>query len=187
MKQNGLRALLDTRQSSDIARASLVEAAGAQTVATAETLVQSWDDAVRLFPCIGSKGRYRFAGLRAAGGFVLSGEAEGGRLLWVRVNSLIGGALRLSSPLLRDVVVREAASGRTVPFKWVHGTQEERILELDCKAGAIYDLLAGENVRVNLELAPAAPRSQPRAVSLREVEVYGRRFVHYPEDLPLDR
>ena len=58
MKQNGLRALLDTRQSSDIARASLAEAAGAQTVATAETLVQSWDDTVRLFPCIGSKGRY---------------------------------------------------------------------------------------------------------------------------------
>jgi Glycosyl hydrolase family 95 catalytic domain len=184
MKQNGLRALLDTRQSSDIARASLVEAASAQTVATAETLVQSWDDTVRVFPCVGDEGRYRFAGLRAAGGFVLSGEAQEGRLRWIRVNSLTGGALRLSSPLLRDIVARDTASGRAVPFKWVHGTQEDRALQLECKAGATYHLLAGEQVKVDLELAPAPLRDQPRSISIRDVEAYGSHFVHYPEDLP---
>src|SRR5262249_14687114 len=107
MKQNGLRALLDTRQSSDIARASLVEAANVHTVAISETLVQSWEEGLRLFACIGREGRYRFAGLRAAGGFVLSGEARDGHFAWLRVTSLSGGKLRLASPVLGAVTVRE--------------------------------------------------------------------------------
>jgi hypothetical protein len=184
MKQNGLRALLDTRQSSEISRASLVEAASAQTVAISETLVQSWDDHVRLFPCIDEQGRYRFAGLRAAGGFILSGEANEGRLLWAQVKSLNGGTLRLSSPILGDVILRERGTGRPAVFKWVRTEQKERSLELECQAGATYEMLANENVRVDLDLSPAALRTQPRAVSIAAVERLGGPFVHYPENLP---
>jgi hypothetical protein len=184
MKQNGLRSLLDTRQSSDIARAHIVEAASTQTVAISETLIQSWRDTVRLFPCIAGEGRYRFAGLRAAGGFVMSGEAKDGRLVWLRATSLIGGTLRLSSPLLKDIVVRETAGGKPVAFKWVHGTGQERALELECRRAASYDLLSGADVKVDLDLAAAPTRDQPRSIAIRKVEEYGSGFVHYPEDLP---
>src|SRR5262249_51232121 len=98
LKQNVLRALLHTRQSTEISRASLVEAANARTVAITETLVQSWDDHIRLFPCIAAQGRYRFSGLRAAGGFILSAEARDGRVRWVQVKSLHNQKLRLALP-----------------------------------------------------------------------------------------
>lgn len=154
LKQNGLRALIDTRQSDDISRSSLVEAANAHTVAITETLVQSWDDHVRLFPCIEPRGRVRFAGLRAAEGFVISAEARDGVLRWARVLSLKGGKLKLAAPGL------------------------ER--EFETRPGEVVSVGGEPDLGLPAGEAPAGPR----AIPLPLVENPGERLLHYPEDLP---
>ncbi|MCI0624023.1 MAG: hypothetical protein L0387_20600 [Acidobacteria bacterium] len=183
LKQNGLRALLDTRQSSEISRASLVEAANAHTVATTETLLQSWDDHVRLFPCIAAQGRYRFSGLRAAGGFVLSAEAKDGRLRWAQVKSLFDGKLNLALPGIQDVVVRESGTLAPTQFRWFEGQGGDRRMELSCRAQVTYEILARDET-VDLRLPAAKLRQEPRKIPLAEVENQRDPLVHYPEDLP---
>jgi len=140
MKQNGLRALIDTRQSDDISHSSLVEAANAHTVAISETLVQSWRDRVRLFACIEKKGRYRFSGLRAAPGVVLEAEAVDGTV--------------------RHLKAKCVSSGK-VPLAWPGG---ERTIE--CTPGAEHTLV-GEGA---LRIASAEPRQAPRRVAIDTLE-----------------
>jgi hypothetical protein len=177
LKQNGLRALVDTRQSDEISRASLVEAANAHTTAITESLLQSWDDHVRMFPCIGAKGRVRFAGLRSFGGFVISAEAVDGRLRWAQVKSLVDGTLRLALPPHDKVIVRSGS------FRWMKSEAGEERLELACRAGSTYEILTGESIKPDLTLARTEPRQQPRAISIAEVERRGG-LLQYPEDLP---
>lgn len=154
MKQNGLRALIDTRQSDDISRSSLVEAANAHTVAITETLVQSWRDHVRLFNCIEKKGRYRFSGLRAATGVVLEGEAVDGAVRHLKVKCVATGKVKLA---------------------WPGGERA-----LDCAAGAEHALVGDARLR----LASAAPAAAPRRIAIDTVENMVEPLVHYPENLP---
>ena len=50
-----------------------------QSAAIAETVLQSWPDRIDVFPCAVKGRAQRFAGLRGAGGFVVSGEWDGQR------------------------------------------------------------------------------------------------------------
>lgn len=172
LKQNGLRALLDTRQSSEIGRASLVEAANAATVASTETLLQSWDDEIRLFGCIGSTGRYRFAGLRAFGGFVVSAGARDGETEWVQVKSLLGGPLRLVLPARQPLRSPAGASWRNAG----DGIQE---VFIETKPEAVYEFTRRP---VDFKMAAAGPRDDPRRIPLMKVENVG--FNFYPQYLP---
>jgi hypothetical protein len=184
MKQNGLRSQTDIRHSDQVARASLVEAANADTTATTETLLQSWDDHVRLFPCRETKGRIRFAGLRAAGGFVISAEAENGLVKWARIQSLVGGPLQLTLPAKQALIVRDASSHAEVPVRRFLTADGRSGLEVSCPRGAVYELRAGESVTIDLKPALAAERNQPRRISIFEAENQGERLNHYPETLP---
>lgn len=159
LKQNGLRALIDTCHSDAISRASLVEAANAHPTAISESLLQSWGDHIRLLPCIPNQGRVRFGGLRAAGGFVISAEAIDGKLRWARVTSLRGGPLRIA--LSKDAPVTT----------------------LETRAGGVYLLPAGAR-RPDLHLPDVPPRSEPRTIPLAEIERAASGLLHYPEDLP---
>jgi hypothetical protein len=154
MKQNGLRALIDTRQSDDISRASLVEAANAHTVAITETLVQSWRDHVRLFGCIEKKGRYRFSGLRAAPGVILEGEVVDG--------------------VVRHLKVKFVAASQ-VKLVWPGGERS-----LSGEAGAEYTLV-GDGA---LHIAGAKPATAPRRIAIEKVENMVNPLVYYPENLP---
>jgi hypothetical protein len=159
LKQNGLRALIDTRHSDAISRASLVEAANAHTTAISESLLQSWDDHIRLFPCIAGKGRVRFSGLRAAGGFVISAETVDGKLRWARVTSLHGGPLRIAL------------------------SKDAPITTLETRVGGVYLLPAGAG-RPDLGLPPALPHPAPRSIALEDIDRAAGGMLHYPEDLP---
>jgi hypothetical protein len=156
MKQNGLRALIDTRQSDDISRSSLVEAANAHTVAITETLVQSWRDRVRVFACIEKKGRYRFSGLRAAPGVLLEAEAVDGAVRHLKVQCVSSGKLKLA---------------------WPGGERT-----LDCAAGATHVVVGDAALRV--APASAGERNVPRRIAIDTVENMVEPLVHYPENLP---
>jgi hypothetical protein len=159
MKQNGLRALIDTRQSDDISRSSLVEAANAHTVAITETLVQSWRDHVRLFGCIEKKGRYRFSGLRAAPGVALEAEAVDGTVRHLKAKCVAAGQVKLV---------------------WPGGERA-----IDCTPGVTHTLVGDPASRIALEpVAPAGERHAPRRVLIDTVENMVEPLVHYPENLP---
>ncbi len=177
LKQNGLRALVDTRQSDDISRSSLVEAANAHTTAITESLLQSWDDHVRLFPCVQTKGRVRFSGLRAAGGFVVSAEARDGRLRWATVQSTRDTTLTMALPPHDGLTVREQG-GAAAAFQWVQSKYGERRLQIACRAGKTYSISGP----ADFNLIAVSPRNEPRAVEIAGLENVG--LLQYPEDLP---
>ncbi|MCX6622573.1 MAG: hypothetical protein NTY38_16190, partial [Acidobacteria bacterium] len=185
MKQNGLRSQTDTRHDDEVARASLVEAANANTTASSETLLQSWPDHIRLFPCRESKGKLRFAGLRAAGGFVISAQAENGRLQWAAVRSLQDGKLRLVPPADESLLVRRQGSNdnvTTTSFKTADGKSG---VEVSCRKGEVYEFLASGRAAAAFDTLPAIPpRHEPRRISIIEAENQGERLAHYPQNLP---
>jgi hypothetical protein len=177
MKQNGLRAVIDTRQSDEISRAPTVDPASTQTTAITETLVQSWGDHLRLFPCVPAKGRVRFSGLRAAGGFVLSGEARDGRLRSAEIHSLGAAELVLTLPPHDRITVREQG-GAPVPFHWQQSRYGEQRLVIGCRAGKVYTI----GGPADLNLAAPQPRTEPRSIDIVQTEDGG--LLQYPEDLP---
>lgn len=176
MKQNGLRALNDPRQSDDISQASLVEAANAHTVATTQRFVQSWPDQVRFFPCIEPKGVYRFAGLRAEGGFVCAGEARDGNTRWLVVQALADGVLRFHAPA-SGLALRGGAPGDSL-------SRSDNGFVLRCKKGERYELVADPSCVVDLHPAASAERHEPRTVSIETATHQGRQMLEYPHDLP---
>jgi hypothetical protein len=160
LKQNGLRALIDTRQSEDISRSSLVEAANAHTTAISESLMQSFHDHIRLFPCAPGKGRVRFAGLRAAGGFVVAAEMNDGAFRWARVRSLNGAHLRMELP----------GGGRAI--------------DQETQPGGVYDF-RGTGQGIDLTLPAAERRREARSVAVSKVDgAAAVGLLQYPEDLP---
>ncbi|MCX6621137.1 MAG: hypothetical protein NTY38_08660 [Acidobacteria bacterium] len=184
MKQNGLRALADTRHSDDISRASLVEAANAQTVATTETMLQSWDDHLRLFPCIQPAGKYRFHGLRGAGGFVVSAEARDGRVRWAQITSLLGGPLALVLPSRGALSVRFGGSRQEAPVTWSTTADGKARLTVATQAGMTYELLDNPAASLHPLPTPAPRRVSPRRTPILADPSADLSLVHYPEDLP---
>ena len=184
LKRNGLRALCDPRHADALCRASVVEGANSHTVAITETLLQSWPDQIRLFPCAAATGAYRFAGLRAFGGFVVSAQLEDGELSRAEIGSLCGGPIEIAWPWgVEGVSVEEWSGGsrRPVAVEWRQRAGETR-LRFETTAGSRYRIGAGQAAAMR----PPVPerRSAPRRIAVDEAEAGHGRLLHYPEDLP---
>jgi hypothetical protein len=63
-----------------------------------EFLLQSVENKIRLFPCWPEDKDARFSRLRAQGGFIVSAEFKGGRVVSARVESVSNRKLRILSP-----------------------------------------------------------------------------------------
>ena len=98
--------------------------------AVSELLLQSEGDIVRVLPAWPPESPVRFHQLRAQGGFLVSGGCEAGRLLPVRVLSIVGGALRIASPWKQTTVQRGDKTQPATP-------EENGIITLDTRPGEV--------------------------------------------------
>ncbi len=101
-----------------------LEAGFAAAAAIMETLLQSWDDVIRVFPTVPDCwGDAQFEDLRAQGAFLVSARLERGEVSWVRIRSEVGGTCRLRNPWPgQDVTVqrledRRQMSGDTLTWE----------------------------------------------------------------------
>ena len=62
-----------------------------------ESMLQSYEGIIRVFPAFPSNKSGRFT-LHAEGGFIVSSEKEAGEVQWISIKSLYGNTLRLESP-----------------------------------------------------------------------------------------
>ena len=76
-----------------------ISAEGLAVAATAinESLLQSYDGIIRVFPAFPSAGNGRFT-LHAVGGFVVSSEIKEGKIQWICIKSLSGNLCKLALP-----------------------------------------------------------------------------------------
>jgi len=96
--------------------------------AISEFLVQSVDNAIRVFPCWPKEKDARFAGLRAQGGFLVSAEQRGGTVAKLEVVSTAGGELRLVSPWPQVAVNGRALEADAQGIVTVSTTPGERLV-----------------------------------------------------------
>lgn len=111
----------------------------------------------------------RFDKLLAKGAFEISAQATEGRLSWILVHSKKGGAVSVTSPLMRhDLQVFRG--GQAVTFR-----AEGGILTFDTLPGESYLIAADPNV----DIAPADGSCEPKVLSR---ETYTRRHIYIGED-----
>jgi hypothetical protein len=73
---------------------------------TAELLLQSVEDIIRVFPAWPKEQDAKFVNLRAQGGFLVSAEQRDGEVQEVTVNCTASGRMRLLNPWPRTTVDR---------------------------------------------------------------------------------
>ena len=78
---------------------------------TAELLLQSVDDIIRVFPAWPRDRDAKFIDLRAQGGFLVSAELTAGQVASLRITSTVGGRLRLVNPWTGAVDERKTRPG----------------------------------------------------------------------------
>ena len=107
--------------------------ASGDTIWTNERLLQSYTGVIRLAP-IKRKAGARFGGLRAVGGFLVSGEIRpGGELAYAAIASEAGVACKLIRPWEGPVRVREMTSMKPIDLKDLNG-----VLVFATSPGATY-------------------------------------------------
>ena len=74
-----------------------MEAMSVFATAINESLLQSYDGIIRVFPAFPSDRSGRFT-LHAEGGFIVSSEITNGEVQWISVKSLYGNTLKLELP-----------------------------------------------------------------------------------------
>ena len=84
---------------------------------TAELLLQSVGDIIRVFPAWPQEQDAKFANLRAQGGFLVSAEQRGGRVVKLEIVSTVGGKLRLLNPWTGQLVERETQPSEKLEIK----------------------------------------------------------------------
>ncbi|OGV67635.1 MAG: hypothetical protein A3K19_14635 [Lentisphaerae bacterium RIFOXYB12_FULL_65_16] len=178
LKRNGLRSIVDPRHDRWLTNMAISEATSGQTSGMSEVLVQNYSDHVRVLAMAGAPGTFRFAGLRAHGGFVLAGECVDGAVTQVVVHSLCGGTLRLANPwpgkMPKATPAAEIASVRLA--------DDSEGLELTTPPGVTYRLAAGRRGRMK---PPAVEkRDGPRCIVVRDWDEFEPPVVYYPEDMP---
>ncbi len=105
-----------------------------------ETLLQSHDGTIRIFPAVRDGATARFT-LHACGGFKVSAETDKGRILWAAVESLAGKRLTMQNPW------------KTICF--VNGTgYAGKIVTLDTRKGEFYVFTAGADDAFETEPLP---------------------------------
>ena len=80
-----------------------MESMSVLSTAMNESLLQSYDGILRVFPAFPDDKTGRFT-LHAVGGFVVSAEIRKGEVQWVSVKSLLGNPCRLELPWSKAVV-----------------------------------------------------------------------------------
>ncbi len=177
LKRNGLRSIGDPRHDRDLSRMAISEATSGQTSGLSETLVQNYSDHVRIMPLMGDAGTFRFAGLRAHGGFVLAAEQADGALTRLTVHSVKGGRFRVMHPWPGRQTVMEPPVQMDVA-RLADGAEA---LEWPTEAGVTYRVTpAGHAAR------PAPPRvearDEPRSVATGDWDDFDPPVVYYPDD-----
>ncbi len=175
LKTNGLRSIADPRHSRELERMGIIEASSGQSAALAERLLQSWPDRVEVFPCAEAGRPARFAGLRAMGGFVLSGEWTGRRVSFVAAHALTGGRLELRAPW---------ASGRTVRVRRAGGVETWRGALRLRKGETVILAQDRGNLRERSWRERARPATRPVAIPVPRTDPHSPDVLYYPEDLP---
>ena len=84
-----------------------LEGSGTFATACGEMLLQSWDGVIRVAPALPSAWSARFT-LLAMGGFLVTAEAENGKVLYVAIASQRGGTCRIVNPFGEPALVRTA-------------------------------------------------------------------------------
>ncbi len=74
-----------------------MEAMSVLTTAMNESLLQSYDGTLRIFPAFPNNKSGRFT-LHAAGGFIVSAEIKSGEVQWISIKSLLGNLCKLAMP-----------------------------------------------------------------------------------------
>lgn len=69
-----------------------------------ESLLQSYDGVLRVFPAFPADKNGRFT-LHAEGGFVVSSEIKSGMVQWICIKSLLGNTCKLDLPWVNAVVM----------------------------------------------------------------------------------
>lgn len=83
-----------------------MEAMSVMTTAMNESLLQSYDGVIRVFPAFPDNRAARFT-LHATGGFVVSAEKHGTDIQWVSIKSISGGTCRIELPWPKALVRSE--------------------------------------------------------------------------------
>ncbi len=84
LKNNCLRSISDPRHNKLLTDMAISEGVSGQTSGISEVYVQNYSDHIRVFEAISKEGVFRFAGLRAYGGFILSGECKDGKVTFIK-------------------------------------------------------------------------------------------------------
>jgi hypothetical protein len=178
LKRNGLRSIVDPRHDRWLTNMAISEATSGQTSGMSEVLVQNYSDHARVLAVAGAPGTFRFAGLRAHGGFVLAGECVDGAVTQLGVHSLCGGTVRLANPWPGETPkVRPAAEIASVRL-----ADDSEGLELTTQPGKTYRLATGPRSRAK---PPAVEkRDGPRCIITRDWDEFEPPVVYYPEDMP---
>jgi hypothetical protein len=180
LKPNGLRSISDPRHDAILTNMAICEATSGQTSGLSEVLLQNYSDHVRLFAGT-RQGIFRFAGLRAWGGFILAGECVDGTVTQVMAHSLKGGTLRLAHPWPgREVsligmgeIVPSAALGDGTPA-----------LAVTLSAGASCQLRAQDAAAAAVSPPLIETRQAPRLIPCGDWTDFDPPALYYPEDLP---
>jgi hypothetical protein len=137
-----------------------------------EMLLQSYEGAIRVCPAVPAAWEVRFE-LAAQGGFLVSAERRGGRLLWAAVASRLGGPCRLVHPWPSEAAVVMSPDGAQVAVRNATAGVDQ-VLEWDTVAGRRY-LIAPDASMLNrwktVGLTPQRrdkPRKLKRAVLGRD-------------------
>lgn len=113
--------------------------------ALSESLLQSYDGTVRVFPAVKSGASAKFT-LHATGGFVVSSEMKKGKILWVAVRSLFGNTLAIANPWDTSFYINGSVKN-TKPA-------EGSVAEIPTEKGEIIVLTSEPNVNFETESMP---------------------------------
>jgi len=160
---------------------AISEATSGQTSGLSEVFVQSYSDHVRCFALDGcEKGTFRFAGLRAFGGFVLAGEWVDGAATELSVYSVRGGRFRIMNPWPGETPrIDPPVDGVVSRLR-----DGEEAIEFDSAAGQTY-LLSAMGATVSEPRQPSTEeRNGPRSMRCGDWDAFEPPIAYYPEDLP---
>jgi alpha-L-fucosidase 2 len=99
-----------------------------------ESLLQSYDGVIRVFPAFPDDRFGRFT-LHAEGGFIVSSEKKGGEIVWISIKSLYGNNCKIELPWERATVVsalnrkKVTVTGKIVDLKTIKGD----VITLTCE------------------------------------------------------
>ena len=86
------------------------------SMAIGELLLQSVEDVIRVFPAWPKDEDAAFVNLRAQGGFLVSSEQKGGKVVKLEVTSTVSGTLRLLNPRTGQIDERACRPSERVAF-----------------------------------------------------------------------